>query len=79
MMCKSVESVMQMNHQECLSRLLSFTAGYERVFLYGAGFYGDVCYKYLSRHGIKVTGFIVSETSKLKDKDGVPIYILQMR
>ncbi len=66
---------MQMNHQECLSRLLSFAAGYERVFLYGAGFYGDVCYKYLSRHEIKVTGYIVSETSKPKDKDGVPIYI----
>ncbi len=67
---------MKMNHQECLSRLLCYAVRYERLYLYGAGFYGGVCRKYLNRHGIQVTGFIVSEAIKRKEKDGLPIFVV---
>ena len=49
----------------------------EKLFIYGAGFYGKDVYRALSNNGIKVDGFLVSKESTVKTVFDLPVYLAE--
>ncbi len=52
----------------------SIKAQTEKLFIYGAGFYGKDVYRVLSNNGIRVDGFLVTKESTVKTVFDLPVY-----
>jgi len=44
-----------------------------RIYIYGAGFYGNEIYRILTKNKVKVDGFIVTKTSLKNESVGIPV------
>lgn len=49
----------------------------EKLFIYGAGFYGKDVYRALNNNGIKVDGFLVTKESEVKTVFDLPVYLAE--
>lgn len=52
----------------------SIKARVEKLFIYGAGFYGKDVYRTLNNNGIRVDGFLVTKESTVKTVFDLPVY-----
>lgn len=50
----------------------------EAFYIYGAGAVGSACYRYLKSLGITITGYLISSVPKIKGKDGIPIFCIDV-
>ncbi len=49
----------------------------EKLFIYGAGFYGKDVYRALNNNGIKVDGFLVTKENTVKKVFDLPVYVAE--
>lgn len=49
----------------------------EKLFIYGAGFYGKDVYRALHNNGIKVDGFLVTKENAVKKVFDLPVYVAE--
>lgn len=57
-----------------MESVLEYCQRHEKIFCYGAGYYGRMLHSFLQEHGIEMKGFIVTRRNRLDTLQGIPIY-----
>lgn len=63
-----------MYFEKLIKDVNSIKAQTEKLFIYGAGFYGKDVYRALNNNGIKVDGFLVTKENTVKTVFDLPVY-----
>lgn len=79
--CSDVTNKIRMNYGRCIDLLDINIKSSDKIFIYGAGYWGEIYTKYLLEKGIKIQGYVVSDDrdlneSVLPQRYSIPIYHL---